>query len=437
MHSWFRHVQTLITGDDGKVALELYLRTYESGKEVYGIRVRMQKRELAQGQVYVKQSLKTNDYEKAVQLAHQRYADLIHRQNQNINIKATSVEQAIDSFLTDYSDKLKKGFSGYKRNVLRNQRKSTDLYWREYIGKKNLEDLTSNDMDGYEEFRRSYAKNTKRIKNRYRQQYKDTVSTNTLIGEINYFKQFLRWCAQRGLYSGNCYDWNAGIQKERNRREAFSIEQYRTLVRYMRTTEFFNKGPHKAKGSADSRIKRHRHMLRAYILFMANTGLRVGEARHLKWKDVSGTKNRQGDTVCVVSVDNTLSKVTKGATRSATVVGRLTAWKALERWKDYLISIDENVTDEKFIFCNDKGKAIQHFREGFDAVITEAGVDKDRYGNKFVIYTLRHTYITFRLKYGKNVSIHSLAKNARTSVEMIQSHYDDTETLDFVDELTL
>jgi hypothetical protein len=30
-----------------------------------------------------------------------------------------------------------------------------------------------------------------------------------------------------------------------------------------------------------------------------------------------------------------------------------------------------------------------------------------------------------------------LAKNARTSVMMIQSNYDNTETLDFVDELTL
>ena len=80
---------------------------------------------------------------------------------------------------------------------------------------------------------------------------------------------------------------------------------------------------------------------------------------------------------------------------------------------------------------------INHFREGFDAVITEAGVAQDRFGGKFVPYSCRHTYITFRLKYGKNLSIHSLAKNARTSVEMIQSNYDDTDALDFVDELTL
>ena len=93
--------------------------------------------------------------------------------------------------------------------------------------------------------------------------------------------------------------------------------------------------------------------------------------------------------------------------------------------------------DEKFIFCNDKGNVIGDFWAGFDAVITEAGVDKDRYGTKFVIYCLRHTCITFRLRYAKNLSIHSLAKNARTSMAMIQSDYDDTDTLDFVDELTL
>ena len=84
-----------------------------------------------------------------------------------------------------------------------------------------------------------------------------------------------------------------------------------------------------------------------------------------------------------------------------------------------------------------KRKVIQDFREGFSSVIKEAGVETDKFGVKFVPYSCRHTYITFRLKYGKNLSIHSLAKNARTSVEMIQSNYDDTETLDFVDELTL
>tara|TARA_S200000501_G_scaffold353366_1_gene373091 strand:- start:782 stop:1399 length:618 start_codon:yes stop_codon:yes gene_type:complete len=205
----------------------------------------------------------------------------------------------------------------------------------------------------------------------------------------------------------------------------------------MRTNEYLNKGRHKENGTPDKRVIRHRHMLRCYILLLCNTGLRVGEARHIRWCDVSFTENKIGEKVCVVELDQTLSKVSKGSTRSAKVVGRYTAWRALERFREYLFSIDENPVEDRFVFCNPEGKVIQDFREGFSAVIKEAGVEKDRFGVKFVPYSCRHTYITFRLKYGKNLSIHSLAKNARTSVHMLQTNYDGTETIDFVDELTL
>jgi hypothetical protein len=138
----------------------------------------------------------------------------------------------------------------------------------------------------------------------------------------------------------------------------------------------------------------------------------------------------------MIELDQTLSKVSKGSTRSTKLIGRYTAWRTLERFREFLISIDEEPTVDRYIFFNPKGKVIQDFHEGFSSVIKEAGVVPDKFGVKFVPYSCRHTYITFRLKYGKNLSIHSLAKNARTSVQMIQSKLDETETLDFVDELT-
>jgi hypothetical protein len=139
----------------------------------------------------------------------------------------------------------------------------------------------------------------------------------------------------------------------------------------------------------------------------------------------------------MIELGQTLSRVSKGSTRSAKVIGRYTAWRALERFREFLISIDEEPTGDRYIFCNPKGKVIQDFHEGFSSVIKKARVEPDKFGVKFIPYSCRHTYITFRLKYGTNLSIHSLAKNARTSVQMIQSNYDDTETLDFVYELTL
>jgi integrase len=45
----------------------------------------------------------------------------------------------------------------------------------------------------------------------------------------------------------------------------------------------------------------------------------------------------------------------------------------------------------------------------------------DREGRPRTFYSLRHTYICMRLLAGANA--YELAKNCRTSVEMIQEHY--------------
>jgi len=44
-------------------------------------------------------------------------------------------------------------------------------------------------------------------------------------------------------------------------------------------------------------------------------------------------------------------------------------------------------------------------------------------GEKRSLYSLRHTAITFRLLYGKGIDLLTLARNARTSVEMIERFY--------------
>ena len=45
----------------------------------------------------------------------------------------------------------------------------------------------------------------------------------------------------------------------------------------------------------------------------------------------------------------------------------------------------------------------------------------DREGNRRTSYSLRHTYICLRLMEGAD--IYQIAKNCRTSVEMIEKHY--------------
>jgi integrase len=60
-------------------------------------------------------------------------------------------------------------------------------------------------------------------------------------------------------------------------------------------------------------------------------------------------------------------------------------------------------------------------RELLNRVLEEEGLKIDRDGNQRTAYSLRHTYICFRLMEGAD--IYQVAKNCRTSVEMIETYY--------------
>ena len=60
-------------------------------------------------------------------------------------------------------------------------------------------------------------------------------------------------------------------------------------------------------------------------------------------------------------------------------------------------------------------------RELFNNILDELGMKFDRDGNRRTAYSLRHTYICLRLMEGAD--IYQIAKNCRTSVEMIETYY--------------
>src|SRR5947209_18542198 len=57
----------------------------------------------------------------------------------------------------------------------------------------------------------------------------------------------------------------------------------------------------------------------------------------------------------------------------------------------------------------------------FNGVLSRANLKFDRDGNRRTAYSLRHTYICMRLMEGAD--IYQIAKNCRTSVEMIETFY--------------
>lgn len=59
----------------------------------------------------------------------------------------------------------------------------------------------------------------------------------------------------------------------------------------------------------------------------------------------------------------------------------------------------------------------------FRRLLEQAGLRYGKRGQIRTLYSLRHTSIMFRLRYGRGIDLLTLARNARTSVEMIERFY--------------
>jgi integrase len=62
----------------------------------------------------------------------------------------------------------------------------------------------------------------------------------------------------------------------------------------------------------------------------------------------------------------------------------------------------------------------------FNWIMNSLGIKAGPHGADRSFYSLRHTAITFRLIFGGNIDLLTLARNARTSVEMIEKFYAST-----------
>ena len=58
----------------------------------------------------------------------------------------------------------------------------------------------------------------------------------------------------------------------------------------------------------------------------------------------------------------------------------------------------------------------------FNRLLIEAGLLKDKAGHDRTLYSLRHTYATFRILYG-GINYPVLAANMGTSIAMLERHY--------------
>ena len=193
----------------------------------------------------------------------------------------------------------------------------------------------------------------------------------------------------------------------------FSPDEYKQL--YPATREYAKTARHKDKWSAEQ--------VHDFVLFMANTGLRPDEVRNLQHRDVTIVQDRDTDErILEIQV-----RGKRGVGFCKSMPGAVQPYqRLLKRPKAdsdiWLKDAPDGRPKEgpNYPEPTDPLFPSNHIKM-FNGVLQRTKLKLDREGNKRTAYSLRHTYICMRLIEGAD--IYALAKNCRTSVEMIQKFY--------------
>ena len=204
---------------------------------------------------------------------------------------------------------------------------------------------------------------------------------------------------------------NRGEKSER--RPDFTREEYATIIRKM--PSWINLG--KAGKPTDMR-----HLMRDYVLIMANTGMRHGtEALNLKWKHVTLFEEKDLQY---------LEMSVSGKTGRRDIICRSGTINYLQRIhassKDIRNIPFENLLKQRIdlpVFRLPDGTVSKNIHQTFRKFLTDTGlITCPRTGQNRTLYSLRHTYATFALL-NDGMDIHALAVQMGTSIGMIERHY--------------
>lgn len=148
-----------------------------------------------------------------------------------------------------------------------------------------------------------------------------------------------------------------------------------------------------------------------YVIFVANSGLRAGEAKNARFRDVSFHREvNDGANREYLLIRNIRGK--RGTGDCRTMDGAVAAFNRIVARRE--VSDPKSSTEKLFL---------SYHRDMFNTILDKTGMKwtNEQPPRKRDLTVMRHTYISFRLLYG--ASAFDVANNCRTSVQMIQDHY--------------
>ena len=240
------------------------------------------------------------------------------------------------------------------------------------------------------------------------------LSGSTLKIHLSHIKTILSYAQRMGVIQA--LPAFPKIKTVDNARTWFSKAEYSKLHNTART-HIGEKFEIKAESGEVIRRMELTRELYDLILFMTNTFIRPTDIRVLKHKHIA-----------VVKRDEVYLRLTHPPTKKhANPVVSMP--KAIEVY-DEIIERQKKEgygTADDFVFQpqhkENRDYAIQQLHRQFEYVLQLTNLKTNGVGEKRTLYSLRHTAIMFRLIDSQGLDLLTLARNARTSVEMIDRFY--------------
>ena len=198
------------------------------------------------------------------------------------------------------------------------------------------------------------------------------------------------------------------IKRKENPRPWFSPDEYKKLLSACRDLRDNPTGEDKFEWDE----------MYDLIVFLIHTFLRPSEWKYLKNRHIR-VLEQDGVEQLIISVPNPKTMKAKGTidSTSTEVAADLYKRRILPRHDSPGNYLFFNHIRDRERWCADR------VSRKFRVLCKHAGLETDRYGQKHTTYSLRHSALCYQILKTKGNDLFGLAKNARTSVMMLEGFY--------------
>lgn len=261
--------------------------------------------------------------------------------------------------------------------------------------------------------------NTKTVQDFVQFLTEKNLAGSTILGYLAHFRKLLKLLFVRGVISQ--MPLFPPVKLQLNSRGAFTVTEYKLILQKSKelTRTTYTDWPPGKRIWIHATYHTMPIEMNGLIRFMVYTFVRPGDVRQLQHKHIEIIKGQFN------YLRLTLPEVKR---HKAPIVSLPPAVRIYERLLARQKAQGFGRPDDYVFFPEEPNRRRMLDIIGwlFNWILKDLGIKQGPHGAMRSLYSLRHTAITFRLIFGGNIDLLTLARNARTSVEMIEKFYAST-----------